>query len=65
MSSRRDRLGARPWRVFDSNGVVCIHDAYGREIVHWKGFDSSAVPPSQRAALARRIVAAVNGPADT
>lgn len=54
-----------PWkaRIFQHSGspdTVCIHDAHGREIVHWAGFDGVPGTKAEIRARARLIVRAVN-----
>jgi hypothetical protein len=60
------RLPRRPWKVFQfGTDGLAIFDADGNELIHWKGFDSSAVRgEAAKAAMAYHIVACVNAYAD-
>lgn len=49
-----------PWRVFNEDGLVEIHDAHGEPVVFWQGFDRSERSRAKHLANARFIVKAVN-----
>ncbi len=55
------RIPKSKWRVFASNGIIEIIDADGGAVIHWQGFDSSALPQCRRRSVAESIVTLHNG----
>lgn len=58
----------KPWRVYDAKlrpkpfdlRVIEIHDANGKVVIPWGGFDALSASHTAKLKLARQIVRAVN-----
>ena len=60
MTRRKAAHTPGPWRLFNSNGVLCVKSSdpdSKNEVVHWSGFDGSHYPKAT-VANARLIAAA-------